>query len=119
MFKKLLCFIISLSVFLTLFQVSSVLATGAPGQRVALQNPLNANTFGEFVDAIANIVIKIGGVLAVIFIIISGFLFVTARGNEEQLGKAKTSLTWTIVGTAVLLGASVIAKAIVNFFETS
>jgi small-conductance mechanosensitive channel len=82
-----------------------------------LENPLGDKTFSELIDAIAVIVMKIGAVAAVIFIIWSGFLFITARGSEEQLKKAKATFTWTIIGTAVLLGASVITRAVVEFFQ--
>lgn len=80
-------------------------------------NPLDADDFETFVKDIANIVAAIGGVLAVIFIIYSGFLFVTARGNEKQLEEAKTAFKWTIIGTAVLLGAYVITTAIVALVQ--
>ncbi len=81
-------------------------------------NPLRAQNFAAFIRDIANIVAAVGGVLAVIFIIYSGFLFVTARGNEKQLGEAKTTFTWTIIGTAVLLGAYTIATAIMNLVSS-
>ncbi len=83
-----------------------------------LQNPLKAETFDQLISAIADIVMKIGGTLAFLFIIWSGFLFVTARGSEEQLKKAKVTFQWTIIGTAVLLGAAVIAKIIVDFMQS-
>ena len=41
-----------------------------------------------------------------------GFLYVTAGGDEEKLGKAQKTITWALVGTAVLLGANVIMNAI-------
>jgi hypothetical protein len=54
----------------------------------------------------------IGFFVAIFFIIYSGFLFVKARGNEQEITKAKSALTWTLVGTAVLLGAWIFATAI-------
>ena len=52
--------------------------------------------------------------IAVLFLVYAGFLFVTARGSEEQLKKAKGILLWTIVGIAVLLGAKIIAEVLEN-----
>jgi|SRR3989344_5670968 len=77
-------------------------------------NPLQADNFGELLNAIIKILITLGIPIAVIFIIYSGFLFVTARGNEEQIKKAKTTLLWTLVGIAVLLGASIIGAVLEN-----
>ena len=80
---------------------------------VALPNPLgNITNFGELVNKIADIVMAIGIPVAAVFIIYAGFLFVTARGSEEQIKKAKTTLYWTIIGTALLVGAKVIAAAL-------
>jgi len=50
----------------------------------------------------------------VLMIIYSGFLFVTARGDEQQITRAKNTFFWAIVGGAVLLGAEVLANAIVG-----
>jgi hypothetical protein len=57
-------------------------------------------------------------VVAVCFIIYSGFLFVTARGKPEQITKAKTNFFWTIIGVAILLGARVIVSIITGTIES-
>ena len=77
-----------------------------------LTNPLNAQSFSDLVLSIAKLAAQIGIPIAAIFIIYSGLLFVAARGNEDQLIKAKTNFMWAMIGTAILLGAWVIAKAI-------
>lgn len=78
----------------------------------SLSNPLQAQSFAELVEDIAKLAAQIGIPVAAIFIIYSGLLFVTARGSEEQLKKAKTNFMWAMIGTAILLGAWVIARAI-------
>jgi len=85
---------------------------GTCGKGEGLTNPLNACSISQLVESIAALAAKIGIPIAAIFIIYSGLLFVTARGNEEQLKKAKTNFMWAMIGTAILLGAWVIAKAI-------
>ena len=114
--KKPIYFIIY-SIIISVMLFGSIMPVNAQHGETALQNPVKYKTIEKFVDAISDIVVKIGGVLAIIFIIWSGFLFVSSRGNEEQLKKAKSVFMWTIIGTAVLLGASVIAKAVVNFVQ--
>jgi hypothetical protein len=79
---------------------------------VTLPNPIEANTFQELVEALLEIVVAIGTPIAILAIIYSGFLFVKARGNSEELVKAKTALMWTIVGVVVLLGARLLATVI-------
>jgi len=60
------------------------------------------------------IVLPIGGVIAVLFLVYAGFLFVTARGSEEQLEHAKETLKWTIIGIAILFGSLAISNGIKN-----
>ena len=80
---------------------------------VKLDNPLsNITSLPELIDKILLAFIQIGVPVAALFIVYSGFLFVFARGNEEKLKMAKTVLTYTLIGTAVLLGAQVISSVI-------
>ncbi len=87
-------------------------SSGSSGGK--LDNPLGPgmNTIADLIKAIANIIFKIGFLVAGIFIILSGMKFVTARGNPEELKKARSMFMWTIIGTAVLLGAIVIVEVI-------
>ena len=79
---------------------------------IKLDNPINVNTVPEFILKVVDIVKIIAIPVITFFIIYSGFLFVTAQGNKEQLSKAKKSILWTVVGTAIILGASILANAI-------
>lgn len=83
-----------------------------------IPNPINANTFAQLVESITQIILTVGLPLAAIMIIYSGFLFVTAGGSEEKLNKAKQSFYWAIIGAAVIIGARVIAGAVVNFAQS-
>ncbi|TSC71413.1 MAG: hypothetical protein G01um101470_618 [Parcubacteria group bacterium Gr01-1014_70] len=80
-----------------------------------IDNPIKAKDFNELVTAIAKAITAIGIPLVAIFLVWSGFLFVTARGNEEQLKRAKNTFFWALVGGAVVIGAWALAVAIVNF----
>ncbi|MDO8523219.1 MAG: TrbC/VirB2 family protein [bacterium] len=79
------------------------------------ENPIKANDFGTVVQAIAGLMLKIGIPVATIFLLYAGFLFVTARGDETKLKTAKEVFWYTVIGTAIIVGASVIASAVVNF----
>jgi hypothetical protein len=86
-------------------------AYAAPSVNTTLRNPLGGiNSLPELIVAILRVVIAIGFPVLVLMIIYTGFLFITAQGNEKKLGEAKTSFTWTIIGGAVLLGALAIAE---------
>lgn len=82
---------------------------------VKINNPLGENgpqTIPDFIKVIIDAVLVIGVPIAALAIIYTGFLFVEAQGNSEKLTKAKNALLYTLIGTALLLGAFVIANAI-------
>ncbi len=92
----------------------SLTDTGTSGQNgFELQNPLSGvNDIGSFIKKILDIVLTIGIPVVALFIIYSGFLFVTARGNSEKLGDAKKTFGYTLLGAAILLGSWVLAQAL-------
>ena len=87
--------------------------TGGGSVTATLDSPLGGvSSLNDFIGKVLEVVVQIGTPIAVLFIIYAGFLFVTAQGNETKVTKAKVAFTWAIVGTAVLLGAWVLAVAI-------
>src|SRR5688572_27130219 len=84
---------------------------------VTLDNPFGRggdSLFDLLRTIINSILMPIGGILAVLAFIYSGFLYVTAQGNEAKLKTAHKALLYTAIGTAILLGAWVLAKVICN-----
>lgn len=86
-----------------------------PASPNLISNPIHANCFSALVRDFTDIILKIGLPLAALMIIFSGFQFVLAGGNEEKIKKARQMFYWTIIGAAVIIGARVIAEAVVNF----
>jgi hypothetical protein len=83
---------------------------------ITLGNPFKfgSSIFGLLKAVIDNILMPIGGVLAVMGFIWTGFLFVLAQGRQKVLDDAKRALVYTSVGTVILFGAWGIAKVIEN-----
>jgi hypothetical protein len=94
--------------------------TSGGGSKITtkIQNPLagvGVHSIQDLLKVILNnIIIPIGGVVAVLAFIYSGFLYVMARGDENAIKKAHTTLLYTAIGTAVLLGSAVIASVLTN-----
>ena len=78
-------------------------------------NTITSNTFAEVMAKIAEMVAKVGLPIVVIMLIWSGFLFVSAGGNEEKLKSAKSTFFWAVIGGLVVVGAYAISVAIENF----
>lgn len=127
MYKKILSYFISgmmLLVFVMPFLVqaqetsnpnpgTSNPSVGPSLGHIEIANPFQQNTIEGLINTILNqILIPIGGVVAVLMIMYAGFLFVTARGNEKKIGDAKQALLYACIGAAILLGAKVISDAI-------
>ena len=87
-------------------------------QSGGIDNPLKFDSFAAIIQEIARIATLVGLPVAVLFIVYSGFLYVTARGKETKVKKAHDVFLWSIVGTAIILGAYAISKAIEEFAKS-
>jgi len=78
-----------------------------------ITNPIpNISTINGLIKTILEAVIKIGIPIVALAIIYCGFLFVSAIGKPEGIKKAKDALLYTVIGSAILLGAWTIAQLI-------
>lgn len=84
--------------------------------KIKINNPLDTkiDSIPKFIEAIIDIVLIVGVPIIVLAVIYVGFLFVQAQGKPEEITKAKKALLYTLIGAALLLGAFVIANAIVS-----
>ncbi len=101
--------IIALILFLPLFSVSAECA-----DKTKVCNPIGATDINGLIKDILIGVIKISIPVIALAVIYSGFLFVSARGSTETLDKAKKTLLYTLIGSALLLGSWAIAQLISN-----
>ena len=102
---------------------SAILLVSAPFIFVSAQgnipNPIKYDNFPDLLLAVTTAVRNIGMVLAVLAIVIIGFKFIqaSAAGNEGGIKEARKYFWWVLIGTAVVVGASVIATAVINFVK--
>jgi cytochrome bd-type quinol oxidase subunit 2 len=68
-----------------------------------------------FID-IANNLVTVVTVAAVIGIIISGIIWASATGDEEKISKAKRYLKWSIIGLVVALVSFSVVRLVVSIF---
>lgn len=104
-----------LSSFLVVVLIPSIVFAQigtSPTLEIGIKNPLKADSVTKVLKSFFDILIQLGAVAVTLAIIYAGFLFVVAKGNPEELKKAKVTLYWTIIGSLVLLGAQVIADII-------
>lgn len=64
-----------------------------------------------------NFLLQIFGLLAIIGIVISGLLYLTAAGNEKQIQKAKKAFYYSVTGIIIAMGGYVLIKTIGNLLS--
>lgn len=71
------------------------------------------------IKRIAQFLIIISVIIAVIFIIWGGVMYMAARDNEDQATKAKTTIFNGVIGAAVVLGVGVILQTLAGLITRS
>jgi ABC-type Fe3+-siderophore transport system permease subunit len=99
---------------LALFLLVSPLIVFAASSGATIKNPLKSDDVNSLLGKIMTLVKMVGGIVVVFFIILSGYKIVTAGDNEGDRTKAKEMFYATVIGGAILLGASIIAEVVVN-----
>ncbi|MEK7563965.1 MAG: hypothetical protein AAB510_00110 [Patescibacteria group bacterium] len=108
-----LAFVLLLPTLTLYADTNPVPPTTTPTPSGKLVNPIPSITsIPGLIKTILEGLLKIGLPLIALAIIYCGFLFVVAQGSEEKLTKAKDTLLYTIIGSAILLGSWAIAKLI-------
>jgi hypothetical protein len=122
MLRRFTSIVMSLAVLAAIALPGSVLAAYNPlGNIDCSQAPDSAvckSTGGDpiagsdgILPKITNIVAVIAGVMAVIFLIVSGMKYVGSQGDAQEVSKAKQSIIYALIGIVVIA----IARYIINF----
>ena len=82
--------------------------------QTGLENPLNSSlsSIPAFLAAALKALALIALPIVTLFLVLSGFLFISAQGNEQKLETAKKNFFFVIIGTLLILGAWIIATLI-------
>lgn len=75
-----------------------------------------SNFVGTLVGLIIPIALGIGGMLTVVFIIISGIQFVTSGGDPKGAAAAKDRLVYAVIGFIILILAYAVLQIIDKLF---
>ncbi len=97
------------------FSTDSGLDTTATG---AGYDTNSAKTPESLAGEIIQIALSFLGVLFLGLTIYAGFTWMTAKGNEQQVEKAKDMLIESITGLIIVIAAYAIASFVYNYFGT-
>jgi len=73
---------------------------------------LTNESFYDLISRILNWLLGLTGILAVIGFVISGILYLTAAGDEDQVEKAKSVMMYSIIGLVVALIGLIVVNAL-------
>ncbi len=84
-------------------------------QPTAAGEPIpNVSDATTIITRVIQVLLAIAGLVAVIFLIVGGFRYITAGGNEETAESAKKTILNAIIGIVVIILAFVIVRVISN-----
>jgi len=66
------------------------------------------------IASLINVVIGFLGIVAVVMILIGGFMWMTAGGSEEKIKKAKALIFQGIIGLVIILASYAIATFVIS-----
>jgi hypothetical protein len=118
--KKIFKYLISLAIVALLLtpvfalQVSAQADFGLSEVNTGLNNSLANRDLREIVGSIINIALGFLGVIAVVIILMGGFKWMTAGGNEDKVSEAKKLLGAGVIGLIIVLAAWAVSTFIIN-----
>ena len=85
-------------------------ATPLNAQVITLPFKNLADVFGFLV----NVVLGVGIAITIIFLILGGIQYITAKGDQKAAGAAREALTNAVIGFIVVIGAFTIRLILMN-----
>ncbi len=73
-----------------------------------------ANSWQSLVTKAIGVILAVAGALAVIYLIYSGILYITAAGNPDAAKKGQQGIINAIIGIIIIVAAYFIVGAVVN-----
>jgi type IV secretory pathway VirB2 component (pilin) len=101
-FLILLVLVFSLGIFNFSYVQGACSGSASTGD-TCFVNPLTYNTVKEVTDNILSSLKNIVAVLAILFIVIGGLMYIFSAGDEKKIETAKKIITGAVIGFAIVL----------------
>lgn len=76
-----------------------------------------SETTGDFIVSIIQILLDITIVIAILFLIVGGYQYITSAGNEEQAKRGLRTVTNAIIGIVVIVLSYTIVTVVSNSIQ--
>ncbi|NCB20852.1 MAG: hypothetical protein EOM88_02940 [Clostridia bacterium] len=128
--NSLLIILSSLFILFFVFNFSLADASAPPTLKDAFDSNLNStakkaaykinaddtDALADSINSMINIVLTLLGVIFIGLSVYGGFLYMTARGNEEQTKKGQSVIVQSLIGLIIVLSAYAISFFVFSFF---
>lgn len=112
-------FVLAVSAFAIVFIFQRALRAEQPITDVApggLGAPLEGATI---LERMFSLLVVFAGAAAIIFLLLGGYRYMTSRGNEEQVEKAKKTILYSVIGLLLIFSAVIIYIGLSETFGRS
>jgi hypothetical protein len=87
---------------------------------VATEASLTADrTLPQVIGGFIRVALSFLGLIFLILVIYAGFLWMTAGGNDDQVGKAKTLVGQAVVGLIIVISAYAISTFVIDAISSA
>jgi hypothetical protein len=96
----------------------------APGSPICLPETgvtggfASKTTVGQLIFSVIQVLLILSAVVAILFIIIGGFRYMTSSGNQEQADKGKKMITSAIIGLVIVILSYTIVSILIRTVTT-
>lgn len=120
--KKLLCFLLTFAI------IALPVVSSAQGDALGKLKDIGGKAYGvgattqspaQIVGNLIKIALSVVGLIFLILMIYGGYLWMTARGKEERVTKAKETLEAAVIGIIIVLAAYAITYFVISRIITS
>lgn len=90
---------------------------GGSGGPISIPNPLQVNSFSDLIDRITGYLMVIGAPIVTLMVLWGAFQILTAGANPDNVTKGRKTITYAVIGYAVILiskGLTLIIKDILG-----
>lgn len=78
------------------------------------KSPAAAESVGKLITSIISILLLVAASIAVVYLMIGGYRYVMARGNEEASEAAKKTISSSVIGLIIIVLAFAIIRIIAS-----
>jgi hypothetical protein len=116
---NILTIVFALALVVTPFLAGAQFNLPDPGGTGLTGGITNESTLTGFILRVINIALALAGLIAVLFLIIGGFRYITAGGNEEAAGSARKIILNAVIGIIVVILSFVVVRVVSNTLTTT